>query len=337
MAESINQALVETTIKQSIKRIQDDPERSTRTLIDMALLFANGKFQQHFFKIIQQMLQDESSSYYQIIPDLIANVEVKRITTFGINLGYNSCTRGARIIRKVEEEQHFNVPWSVFLKIDNDSFQKYCKNYHELFEQGQALGIYTWILISEYGISTCLELAEKYNDHAFIIICNPCDITPALLDKANEIYNIMFVVRLDNNANLACKLLRERKFLYSISYQYSEKEIDKLLNGTIISDLQTLHPVFSVLYPKSSCSLSVQQLVYEYIRETRMKQCYTTVPFDLFYDMKFIDEIISEDAVLVLFDQCGHCHYITKHESEEKYNLFEESLSEILKKILPKS
>lgn len=335
MSESINQTLIETTVKQAIRKIQDDPERSTRNLVDMGLLFANGKFQPHFLKLIQQMLENEQSSYYRLIPDVIAHVDSKRLATFGINIGYNSCTKGARIIRKTEAEQGFHIPWSIFLKIDNTNFQNHIKNYFSLLEQGQMLGIYTWILISENNICSCLELAKNYSDLAFVILCQSVEITTTLLDEANELYNIMFVVIQDDNVDTACCLLRQHKFLYSIAYPYSENDIKEILNGNILSDLQIFHPVFTIFYPKNDYPLCMQHQVYEYITKSRMEQNYQTIPFDLVHDIQFIDKIISEDTFFILFDKDGVCYTTTNTSCKKIYRFFEKSLSDILKELAP--
>ena len=336
MTETMNQALIETTVKQAIKRIQDDPERSIRNLVDMGLLFSNGKFQQRFLEVIQQMLQNEQSSYYRLISDLIANVDSKRITTFAINLGYNSCTRGARMIRKIESEQGYNVPWSIFLTIDDRNFRKHEDEYFSLFEQGQSLGVYTWFLFSNQGMESCLKLAEKYTDNAFLIFCHPNDITPALLDEAVELYNIMFVVAYENETDQTCNLLRKRNFLYSIYYSYTEDDMVEILNGNILADIQELHPVFTLFHPSNDCPLPIQQLVYEFVLETRMKQNYITIPFDLIHDMKYIDEIISEDASFIFFDKNGFCFSKLTGFSETTYNFLEYSLVDMLKSIVPK-
>lgn len=336
MAETLNQALIESTIKQAIKRIQDDPERSTRNLVDMALLFSSGKFQQRFLEVIQQMLQNEQSSYYRVISDLITNVDSKRISTFGINLGYNSCTRGARTIRKIESEQDYNVPWSIFLKINDKSFRKQEKQYFSLLEQGQSLGVYTWFLFSEQGIASCLELAEKYADNAFLIFCHPNDISSPLLDEASELYNIMFVVSYENNTDQACYLLRQRNFLYSVYYSYAEDDTGEILNGNILTDIQELHPVFTLFHAKSNCPLPIGQLIYEFVLESRMKQNHLTIPLDLIHDMQYIDEIISEDAAFILFDENGTCFSKTIGISETTYNFFKYSLVDILKSVVPK-
>lgn len=336
MSESINHTLIETTVKQAIKRISDDPERSTRNLVDMALLFANGKFQPHFLKIIQKMLENEQSSYYRLIPDVIAHVDSKRLSTFGINIGYNSCTKGARIIRKTEAEHGFHVPCSIFLKIDTISFQNHAENYFALLEQGQSLGVYTWILIPENNLCSCLELAKNYSDSAFVILCQSTAITPASLDEASELYNIMFVVTQDDNTDTACSLLRQHKFLYSIAYPYAEKDINEILNGNILSDLQVFHPVFTLFYPKNNCPLPIQYQVYKYVKETRMEQGYQTVPFDFVYDIQFIDKIISEDTAFILFDKYGVCRTNTTISSEKTYSFFEKPLTDILKEVVPK-
>ncbi len=120
MKTNLNRTLIETTIRNSIKQIKNDPERSMRNLIDMALSFSNGRFQKHFLEVAQTMLQKETSCYYKIIPDLVANGDTERIVTFGMNIGYNGCTLGAQTIRELEATEHFNIPWSISLELAED-------------------------------------------------------------------------------------------------------------------------------------------------------------------------------------------------------------------------
>ena len=50
MNEKIARILVETAVRKTIRDIQQDPRRSMRNLMDMALNFAGGRFQQRFFE-----------------------------------------------------------------------------------------------------------------------------------------------------------------------------------------------------------------------------------------------------------------------------------------------
>lgn len=336
MNHSANQSIIEATISSAIKRIENDPERSIRNLVDMGVMFCNGKFQQRFLAEVQRMLENEQSSYYRIIPDLISSVDSKRITTFGINLGYQSCTKGARIIRKTEAEQNCNVPWCIFIDLQKKTYSQMKEKYFSLIEQGQSLGTYTWFVNPHSDILSTLELAEHFTDSAFVIICNPNDITEIILDEFSEVYNVFFIINYKDGIEDACALLRKRKFLFSVLYKYQEHDIENILNHSILYDLCSLHSLFSFFYANTECPLEMQQHVYEYIKETRYKQSFQTIPFDLIYDVRFIDEIISEDAVTISFDSNGICHTDLNNKNFTTCNLFHTSLINIFKQVVPK-
>lgn len=336
MEKGINELLIETTVKQAIKRIQNDPERSTRNLIDIALNFSNGRFQQKFLELLQKMLENKQSAYYRMIPDIMSNIDSKRITTFGMNVGYHSCTKGARIIREIEEISNFNIPWCISLEIDSISYWEHRNYYHKLIEDGESLGIYTWFIYSSNNTSQILELAEIFPDSAFVYFCSPKEINYALLDEANNLYNIMFAVLYSDDIENACQLLRNRKFLYSVFYIYSENDTQNILNGQILEDLQTLHPAFSIFIADNTCSQDVRLNIYNYLHSSRLEQKYQTLSYDMVYDTLFIDEIISEDAIMIRFNIEGTCYSLSDSLSIYENSLFDQPLNEFLQTHFPK-
>ena len=52
MENSMSRILIETTVRQTLKGLQDDPKRSIRNVVDMALHFSDGRFQSRFFRTI---------------------------------------------------------------------------------------------------------------------------------------------------------------------------------------------------------------------------------------------------------------------------------------------
>lgn len=331
-----NQTIIETTVNSAIKRIQNDPERSMRNLVDMALMFSNGRFQKRLFEAAQRILENENSAYYRLIPDLISNVDSQRISTFGINLGYHSCTKGARIIRKIEEEQKFNIPWCIALELSDEMYTQKKDTYFSLIEEGESLGIYTWFIKPYSKMISALELAEHFSNSAFVIISEPEHITETILDEFSEVYNVFFLLNYEDGIEEACALLRKRKFLFSVAYKYQEQDVEHILNHSVLYDLCSLHSVFSIFYADLSCPLEMRKQVFEYIQEIRYEQNFQTIPFDLIYDIRFIDEIISEDAVSVYFDSDGICHTNLESEDSVICNIFDESLNRILKQVVPK-
>ena len=92
MENSASRIIIETIVKKTIREIKDSPRRSIRNLVDMGLRFSNGRFQKMFFLAAQTMLQNQNSAYYRLIEDTVSNVNQQNLITFGMNVGYNSCT-----------------------------------------------------------------------------------------------------------------------------------------------------------------------------------------------------------------------------------------------------
>lgn len=335
MKNNLNRIMIETTVREAIKHIQHDPERSLRNLIDMALNFSDGRFQRHFLEIARDMLKNDCSCYYQIIPDFVSTVDTERIITFGMNVGYNSCTNGAAVIRSIEKKEHFNIPWSISLELNEPDYTNKREKYISLIEQGQKLGIYTWSIYTRNAISPILELAEKFPQCAFSIFCSPNEITDIGLDESDELYNIMYVVKFGDDVEDACNLLRSRNFLYSIYYPYEESDVNKIVSGDFLCDTEILHPVFTIFAASPSCTQDIRAQIYQYIQDSRTEQKYRTIPFDMIYDCRTIDYIISNQSCAIHFNRNGICHSLLNSSTDKKYNFFECSLKEILKKVAP--
>ncbi len=57
------------------------------------------------------ILTSEDSFYYDIIANIVKNTRHSTIAGFGINIGFNSLTYGANIIRENEKKFGYNIPW----------------------------------------------------------------------------------------------------------------------------------------------------------------------------------------------------------------------------------
>ena len=330
MNKNLNYTLIETTVRNTIKKIKDDPERSVRNLVDLALSFSQSRFQQRFFKSAQTMLKNQNSSYYKLIPDIVANVDTERIVSFGMNVGYNSCTVGAKQIREIEAAERFNIPWCIALELNGNDYRKNPSVYHSLISQGKELGIYSWVIHTLGHPSYIMELINRFPDCAFVLLCASDEITHAFLDEAENINNVMFALEYDDFAEDACSLLRSRSFLYSV---YSETKItNEHMLDELLCDTENLHAAFTFLL-SSSESDTESASIHQLILQKRTEQNHRTVPFDLLLDTHMIDSIISERAGLICFDRNGACYSLNSHTLYEDYNFMHDTLRDILKKI----
>ena len=178
---------------------------------------------------------------------------------------------------------------------------------------------------------------REHSDSAFFLLCQPEFVTEAFLDAASRIHHLMLVVDFRPGAGDACALLRRAALPYAVYYSYAQESVEGLVSGTLFQETQKLHPIFTVLIPEPGCPDSVRRAVYQAAAEARKSQNYQTIPWELYYDTRNMDEIISDDACCVFFDSRGNL-YTPDHQSTAAYgNLFEDGLTPVIRQAYPKA
>lgn len=308
MENSLSRTLIEAIVKNSIKNIKDCPEQGIRNLIDMALQFSAGRFQKSFFSTAQAMLQNEHSAYYSLVKRTVSSVDTERLCTFGMNIGYNGYTVGAQRIRENEKKLHCNIPWALILQLDENHWAANEQRYQHVLHEGEALGIYMWMLFVNHHPEKMLDLPKNHTDSDFCIFCQAKNLTPAFLDEVADLYNVMLVVQYEENTVRIFDLLREKGLLFSVWYPYGSEDTKDIINGNLFNAIQPFTPLFTVLLPEENCPDVVQNIVYQVIKRVRADQIYSTLLWELPNDHLLIDAIISDDPCFVHVDQDGVIH-----------------------------
>lgn len=329
MKHSLTRSLIETLVRSKLNSLKESPERTTRNLVDLALHFSTGRFQKHFFEIAQEMLRNENSPYYQLVNHAVQNIDNERLLGFGMNVGYNSFTHGAKTIRKIESQEHFNIPWCITLELDEEMSEKNQAHYLQLLNEGKTLGIYSWHIITNGQLHKFVPIMEQNPDCAFFLFCENLEITEQLLDNTNSLNNIMFIVRYKEDADDIFTVLQNRNLLYSTYVYYNEKDISDILNDNLLCSLNETHSIFAFFFAEETCSAESKELVSKYVIKTRYAPTYKTLPFEFLYDTQRLDKIISEDACSAWFDK-------NRNLLSKPLNHFTNSLTEIFKIAFPK-
>ena len=330
MKTDMTKVLVESTLRRTLKNIQESPERATRNLIDLGLQFSSGRFQTRLLKQAQKMMQNQKSAYYDLVKNIVATVDHDIITTFGINLGYNSCTKGARLIREIEAEKGFNIPWALNLAVNVGKLEEDPDFYSAIVRQGMALGIHTYLLFVPGHPEKVLPVIEKEPDCAFILFLCGHQISQSLIDKMKPIKNVMVSVYTDEDMAGACKKLLDAKRLYAVYQRYTEQDKESIINGEWLKSTLPVHPAFAFLRADFSCTSQTQAEVYQYVTAVRDRQQVPLIFMDIKQDTLMIDQVISDGECLVGFDADGS---LCTHEGikrDEQYNIFHHPLEEIL-------
>ena len=96
----MKKAMIETAVDRGIKEMEDDPKRSIRRLTDLGKQFSRNRFQETVFSVMQELLNNENSAYYDMMHNLIKNSEKESLKKFGVNFGYMSWSYARRKRRR---------------------------------------------------------------------------------------------------------------------------------------------------------------------------------------------------------------------------------------------
>ena len=305
MREIISRLLVEAVARRYLREMRNDPERGIRNLMDMALQFSEGRFQKSLFRAARTLLEKEDSAYYGLVRDTLAHVEDSRLLTFGMNLGYNGCTAGARHIRENEGRLRCRIPWIVTFRLEPETFARHRLSYHTAIREGEGLGIHCWILAAARRPQAFLELAARHPDSAFFLFCNPGEITGPLRERLIRLPNVMPVVRLEKAAGSVYAGLRDAGLLYSLYAPYHPESWEDIRSGSLFRRAQRHAPFFTVLAAGPTCSPALRQAVHQAAAGFRASQEFRTIPWELSQDNQLVDAMISDDACTALFDTHG--------------------------------
>ena len=333
----LTRVLVESTVRRTLKEMEGSPKRAVRNLVDLGLQFSSGRFQTRLLATDQRMLGNSKSAYYDLVRHVATHVDHEIITGFGVNLGYNSCTKGARLIRETEAQRGFNIPWALHLFINEEKLHAEPEFYPALLQESKSLGIYTYLLFAQGDLEDLFPLLEQEPDCAFVLFVQGEQVTDSFLEKLRHANHVMVSVKAGGKMLQACRRLQAQGRLYAVHDRYTEDNKGRVLSGQWLASVLPAQPVFAFLRRDLSCGPETRQEVYRYVTQVRDGQQYPLVCMEVEEDSLLIDQVISEGECLVGFGGDGSLRTHEGFRKEEKFNIFHHSLEEVLGIASPKT
>ena len=228
-SQDITRALIDTTVARAMVEMDADPKRSVRKLCDLGRQFSRGRFQNQIFAIFQDLLRNDESPYYQAIDFLLRSNDPEALRQFGINIGYNSFTYGAQILRQKQKELSFAVPWVVKLRLDSRIPDTYDSSFFaSVVRTGLTYGIYSYQLRSmdhHEDMESYLAVIQSHPECAFLWFLSDTPLTEKQQKLLLSCPNLMVSLPIDapSTASMA-KALRRQKTLFGMHKVYQDAD-----------------------------------------------------------------------------------------------------------------
>lgn len=299
----MNRSMAEAIVRRSLYGIQTDPKRTIRNLVDLGRETASGPLQQKFLGIAQQMLRQKDSPYYALVQDTVRRVDAERLMAFGMNLGWNSLTQGARTIRAEEARRGHNIPWALTLRMARWPGSLTGGDYLRLVLEGMELGIYSYFLLprDQPSVTRALELAAASRDCAFCLLL-PRE-ADARLALGSRLVSNNLLVGLDTAAPAwqeQANWLRAKRMHYLLYRHYAAAgDVEEILTGVWARQIMPWAGVAALLVAAPDAGDQAGAAVYDYAVESRLRQRYPTLMLDFYRDCLYADRCISGDGCFV--------------------------------------
>lgn len=285
--------MIASTVAHGIRSMEEDPKRSVRRLADLGKQFSKSRFQDEVFGIMQELLENENSSYYDMVANILKNTNHEAIKEFGVNMGYASWTYGARQLRGEETKCGKALPPTLMLRycsddIHADAHSLSVDNIRKLVEEGQKLGIYSYY-IREVGSASdsydMLEVMQRNPECAFIFCRAAGRLTAAQIQLLKLCRNTMTVLPADDpETALTAPMLRDQKVLFGLSMIYSAGDDNKTALENAMKSVINTEAAFFITIADESASCDEIKAAAKLCYDSRFKQEYPCFIVDYYGD-----------------------------------------------------
>ena len=338
-------AIIEAAVDKGIRDIEENSTRGIRNLLDLGQHFATGRFQKDFYEFAQQMLRNSDSPYYDLVNSVVKNVDHRSLKRFGINLGYNSWTYGAKKIREYEKEYGNNIPWEIVFDLRNKAGDILSPSeIAGILDEGETMGIYSSMIFvqndDEY-LNELVEMLSLRRDGAYFLFMRPEMVTDKLCKAVRNAANIFVGIRMDDENDAACKgaalKLLYRKCLYGTYRVYDDSSVEYITGGDFASAVSDLKCAFSFVVRRDGAVLKDEEVFSRFIEDSRIQSRYPFFLFDFYNDIAKVDRTISVEDCFMCIKSDGNIAARAMDYIYEGLNIRKESLKNILNLAMPRT
>lgn len=167
--QDVTRSVIRLELVRAFRGMESNPKRTLRKLADLGKVCARGSVQKEIFGIFQQCLRYKDSPYFSVMQNLVRNVSAENLTTFGMNLGYNSWTDGAKKIRAKRDNEGILTSWIQILDLSKSEWT--AENLNAFIDFWKTYGVCTYAFLpsASFSENTFLpEVFQKQDDCAFL-------------------------------------------------------------------------------------------------------------------------------------------------------------------------
>ncbi len=298
MKKDITRAIIDATIDRGLREINEDPRRSIRKFAELGRRFNKARFTKNLYDIFQDLLRNDESPYYIAIEHLLRFTEIKKLKDCGINIGYNSFTKGGKLIRKLDEEKGVRAPWDLIIRLDPTVKNSTTpSDLIPFIAKARQYGVYSYVIRLENSLDyfeDLIKLFLVYDDCAFLFVLPDAEIPHDQLNLISECSNaIYFLPAFDDSCGPNSHLLKKAKAWSGLYAMYDEGAPEHIISEDSVWDYIPQEISFLLLIANDGVSKLTIDKMSGFVKQMRLTPIAPLFLFDLYGDSMQIQSLIS--------------------------------------------
>ena len=298
MKKDITRAIIDATIDRGLREIYEDPRRSIRKFADLGRMFNKARFTKNLYDIFQDLLRNDDSPYYVAIEHLLQYTSRKNLKDFGINIGYNSFTKGGKLIRSLAEKKKMEAPWDLIIRLNPQSKEGTTPgDLISFIAEGRKYGVYSYAIRLENDLSYFEDLLKvflTYDDCAFFFMLPDKEIDRELLPLASSCSNVIYILpAFGDSCGTNSHMLKKYQIWTALYAYYDESDCESMTSVDSVWDYIPQECSFLFFVAKDGVSNECIEKTALRVKEMRVSPIVPLFLFDLYGDSIQIQRLIS--------------------------------------------
>lgn len=342
----ITKAIIATAIDKGIRDMEENSNRGIRRLVDLGNYFVTEDFQKNFFTKVQQMLDDSDNKYYKLVNHIIQSIDHQVIKHFGINLGYNSLTYGAKKIQEYQKKYGFMLPWTMVFDFRSNTDNLLSdKEVSEVISNIESLGIYCSMLFINDNIEylkTILAKLESHKDSCFFIFVSPNiidgEIAATILDSKNIAVSLYMDAQKENNVfKNAVNILLKNKCLYGAYSICNDNQINSIANVEYMETIQNLGCAFTFFIRENLNDIQNIECFTKFMNSIKHPtKGYPIFIVDFYEGLSYLNKKISSESCFIAIKGNGAIAVNVMSNEIAELNVRTHSIESIIANTMPR-
>lgn len=297
MKDEVTRLMAEVAVSKGLKDMREQFNRRTlRNAVEHGGRFSHGRFQRTVFETLEEMLRSDDHPYYALCRQIVRDVDDRFVLGHGINMVYESWTRGAAKLRGLEADMGCNIPWCLTVRLSRGDERLPLETCCALIDQGMRLGVMSYFLEEEAARAEVIcQLSERYPQCALTVTLPDDRITDALLDAIARTDNVALVAQRRTGAFTSGARLRAHRRGYALCREYGLAEAEALLQGADLRPEGDPDAPLVMYRPLPDCPDELCARLNDYLLEKKRFPTQPVFPVELSQDLARVDRIISTD------------------------------------------